>query len=351
MIPAVGPQRNTIDNNSGFYTTPELEKELRESRDHVVSGSLINRTFILGDQFQNALTVYPAKGLAGSVNSNFYEFLTMGMVPYVIGSGTLMAVFNLASKYFEPFQKSRASIIGHKMALGVLFYGVFKSLSRSLIETPVYWKTGINVNKPYKTTKTELPENYKRNKNGDEPEGRKSIEYHKVFESVDFPRWDLLYDLKEGKHRNYYYDKIAKKLGCEPKLVDSDQEVKPLIRETVIRTKTFTTLSSYIWAGLGVAIAAQDKWNNAFTKNNGKVKIFSAEFLKRFVKTFREACKQLWQGGTYKAKGLAIAGKTFVIAAIASSVIGAVLSMYDFFGKRADLLKGKIDFDDDYTVG
>ena len=124
MIPAVGPQQNKISSDSGFYTTPELEKELRESRDHVVSGSLINRSFIVGDRFQNALTVYPAKGLAGSVNSNFYEFLTMGMVPYVVGSGTLIAVFNLASKYFEPFQRAKASSIGHKMALGVLFYGI-----------------------------------------------------------------------------------------------------------------------------------------------------------------------------------------------------------------------------------
>ena len=30
------------------------------------------------DKFIKAFTVYPAKGLNGSKNSNFYEFLTMG---------------------------------------------------------------------------------------------------------------------------------------------------------------------------------------------------------------------------------------------------------------------------------
>ena len=344
MIPAVGPQQNKISHPSGFYTTKELERELKESHDHVVSSNPLNQSRIVMEKFQNALTVYPAKGLAGSVNSNFYEFLTMGMVPYVIGSGMLMAVFNSASKFFEPAQSAKASILGRKMAMGVLFYGIMKSLSKKFIEIPLHLKTGIDVNLPYKTTKSQLPES-----KGEK--GRKSFEYHKVFESVDFPRWDLLYDMKEGKHRNYYYDNIAQKMGLGKNLVDSDQEVKPKIRETVIRARTLSTISSYIWAGLGVAVAVQDKWTEAFKTNQGPLKIFSKDFLTRFKKGFKGSIKELWTGGIEKSPIKAGAGKAFVIAAIASSVIGAALSMFDFFGRRADILKGKIDYDKDYTVG
>ncbi len=345
MISAVGPHQQRIRKEEGFYTTPELLKEIKESHDHIVSSSPINQSRILMEKFQNALTIYPAKGMAGSVNSNFYEFLTMGMVPYVIGSGMLMAVFNAASKYFEPFQAAKASEIGKKMALGVLFYGILKWLSKSFIEIPVYLKTGINVNLPYKTTKNELSETPGTEK------GRKLFEYHKVYESVDFPRWDLLYDLKEGKPRNYYYDKIANKMGLGNDLVDSDQEVKPRIKETVIKTRTFSTISSYIWAGLGVALAAQDAWGEAFTNKMGSIKIFSKDFLERSARGFKNAVKELYQGGVYKSKTKAIAGRTFIFAAIASSVLGATLSMFNFFGKRDDVVKGKIDYDKDYTVG
>ena len=357
MIEAVGSQQN-YTNSGGFYSTPELEKELRESRDHVISSSPLKKAMIVGEQFQNAITVYPAKGLTGSVNSNFYEFLTMGMVPYVTGSLTLMAVFNLASKYFEAFQTKIAASLGRKMALGVLFYGVLKSLSKKFIEYPVYKKTGVEMGMAYRTTKTELPEISKSeaaaSQNllpGKEPKGRKAFEYHKVYESVDFPRWDLLYDYKDGEPRNYYYDVIAKKFGLGENLTDSDQSVKPKIRQTVIRTRTLSTISSYLWAGLGVALAVQDVWDRVFTKNNGKLKIFSLDFIKRMGEGLKGSVKELWQGGVTKSPVKSAAGKTYIIAALASTVLGAVFSMYDFFGKRADVVKGKIDYDKKYTVG
>jgi len=65
----------------------------------------------------SAFTEYPVKGLKGDPNSDFYEFLTMGTVPYVIGSLTFMGLFNGICK----------SQIGSKLALGVLFYGLGKN--------------------------------------------------------------------------------------------------------------------------------------------------------------------------------------------------------------------------------
>ena len=266
MISAVGPQNTKkIKKNDGFYTTPELEKAIHDSHAHLVSGNPLNQSRIQVDKLFNAMTVYPAKGLTGSPNSNFYEFLTMGTVPYLVGSAMLMAVFNLATKYFEPNQAKHARELGHKMALGVIFYGLMKSLSKKFIEVPVYLKTGVDINTPYKDMKSQLPE-YPGDK-----EGKKSVEYHKVFESVDFPRWDLLYDYKKDKPRNYYYDRVAENMGLGKDLPASDQVAKPKIREMIIRTRTWTTLTSYIWAGLGVALAVQDGWNDLLTRKGGGI--------------------------------------------------------------------------------
>lgn len=108
------------------------EKKLPYTHDTVLKNSLSNRMRIGFDKFTNALTLYPTKGLKGSKNANFYEFLTLGMVPYLVGSGMLMAVFNVANKHFFPNEKVKAQSLGKKMALGVLFYGIMKEISKSL---------------------------------------------------------------------------------------------------------------------------------------------------------------------------------------------------------------------------
>ncbi len=343
MIPAVGPQQYKQP-DKGFYKDPKVMKQLEESHDHVISANPVTQSKILADKFQNALTIYPAKGLTGSKNSNFYEFLTMGMVPYTIGSLMLMAVFNGATKYFEPSQQKSAKSIGHKMALGVLFYGILKFASKKLIEWPVYLKTGVDLSMPYKTTKAQLPESKNDNSN------RKVFEYHKVFESVDFPRWDLLYYLEDGKPRNAYYDRVGRRMGLGEDLVDSDQEVKPELRKMVIRARTASTISSYLWAGLGVGLAVQDSWGQLFEHHNGKLKVFNKNFMTRLKETFKESFKSMWHGGKNSTKATSIAGKAMIIAAIASSVLGAVNSMFDFYKKKSTIKAAKINYDKDYTV-
>ncbi len=345
MISAVGPQQST-NKKSEFIITPEMEKEFIASHAHVVPGDPISHAKYTMDKFQNAISLYPLKGMTGSVNSNFYEFLTMGMVPYLIGSGMLIAIFNAATKYFEPAQARFAKDTGRKMALGVLFYGILKSVSKKFIEYPIYLKTGIDINKPYKDMKSQLPEN-----SGMINNKTKINEHHKIFESVDFPRWDLLYDLEKNKPRNYYYDKIANKMGLGKDLTDSDQEVKPRIKETVIKTRTWSTISSYLWAGLGVGLAVQDSWGRTFEEKTSKIKLFSKDFLNKFSNCFKQACRELWEGGVNKDKTKAIAGKTFTLAAIASTLFGLINASFNFYGKTADLKDGRIDYNKDYTVG
>ena len=316
MILPVGSANNIIN-----FSAENNSKQLEYSHDTLLKNNLATRMSVQADKLTNALTVYPAKGFKGSKNANFYEFLTMGTVPYLVGSGTLMAVFNLANKYYSPFQKTMASKVGNKLALGVLFYGIMKNVSKSFINKPIKMMTGIDTEMPYAKVIYELPDDIN-------DTDITSIEHHKVFESVEFPRWDLLYgDTSKGEKLNFRYDKIASKLGMGENLKDSDQEVKPRIKEIVVKSSLAKNISSYLWAATGVALAVQEPWEKYF-----KVMTFKfwkgKEFMKSlqsFGNSFFESMETLWKG---EGKGIKKqAGKLLVGTALLSSVLGVVNAM------------------------
>ena len=311
---------NNIKNSINFSadSNPKDKKTLEYDHDTLLPNNIYTYTRIGMDKLTNAFTLYPAKGLKGSKNANFYEFLTMGTVPYLIGSAGLMAVFNFANKFFSPFDKVQASKIGQKMALGVLFYGVAKRLSKQLISRPVNMLTGVDTDQPYAKVIYELPDNIN-------DTDITSIEYHKVFESVEFPRWDLLYgDEAKGQKRNFRYDKIAKKLNMGENLNDSDQETKPRIKEIIVKSNVAKSISSYMWAATGVALAFQKPWEdyfNAMTFKFWKPQEF-LKSLKVFGASFVKSAKDLYKGeGTGIAKH---AGKILLGAAVLSSVLGVI---------------------------
>lgn len=316
MILPIGSEQNKIN-----FSAENNSKELEYTHDTLLKNNFANRTKIRADKFTNAISVYPAKGFKGSKNANFYEFLTMGNVPYLVGSGTLMAVFNAANKYYSPFQRSMAGKYGNKLALGVLFYGIMKNFSKSFISKPVKLLTGIDTEMPYAKVIYELPDDIN-------DTDITSIEHHKVFESVEFPRWDLLYgDTSKGEKLNYRYDKIANKLGMGENLKDSDQEVKPRIKEIVVKSGLAKNISSYFWAATGVALAVQEPWEKYF-----KVMTFKfwkgKEFMKSvksFGNCFFESLETFWKGEGSGVKKHA--GKLLLGTAVLSSVIGVVNTM------------------------
>lgn len=309
------------NNSINFSANITEQKEQKYSHDTLLENNILTRTRIGIDKFTNALTVYPAKGLKGSKNANFYEFLTMGSVPYIVGSAMLMGVFNGTSKFYAPFQKLMARKNGNKLAMGVLFYGLMKEFSKTFISKPVKMLTGIDTERPYAKVIYELPDSK-------DDTDITSIEYHKIFESVEFPRWDLLYgDEAKGEKRNYRYDKIAKKLGMGENLNDSDQEVKPRIKEVIVKSNLAKNISSYLWAATGVALAVQKPWENFFevmTFKFWKGKEFITS-LKSFGRNFIESAKELYLG---EGKGIQKqAGKILIGAAVLSSIIGVVNSV------------------------
>lgn len=309
------------DNKINFRAEVPEKKELKYNHDTLLQNNLLTRTRIGIDKFTNAITVYPAKGLKGNKNANFYEFLTMGTVPYLVGSAMLMTVFNGTSKFYAPFQKLMARKNGNKLAMGVLFYGLMKNISKSFISTPIKALTGIDTERPYAKVIYELPDNK-------DDTDITSIEYHKVFESVEFPRWDLLYgDEAKGEKRNFRYDKIAKKLGMGENLNDSDQEVKPRIKEIVVKSNLAKNISSYLWAASGVALAVQKPWENFFevmTFKFWKGKEFKKSF-ESFGRNFVKSAKALYNG---EGNGIQKhAGKILIGAAVFSSVAGVINSL------------------------
>lgn len=326
---------NPYQANTRYKISQAKLDEIKRSHDHIVPKTPISQLSIFGDKFFNAFTVYPAKGLKGSRNSNFYEFLTMGMVPYTIGSLTLMGLFNGVNKYFKPSARKAASSLGTKMALGVLFYGIAKEASKTLISAPVKAFTGVDINMPYKKFINEFA-------TSDFLPSPKSIEYHKTFESVDFPRFDLLYYKESGKPRNYYYDEVAKKLGKGDDLVASDQEVKNDIKKILVRSKASMALSSFLWAAVGVMYAAQDSWGQLFNKSSSIDVIKNQGFLKNMKSLWANKIKpsafhvgdlakksavELWNGTGKNKKANAFAGRLLLALALLSSVGGAATTI------------------------
>ena len=314
MVYKVGVQGYNINSARRAVSFGKEEKSKGsecENKDMLLVGENAKSSVaITTEKLVNAFTKYPAKGLAGSKNANFYEFLTMGMVPYLTGSAMMIAVFNGASKFFNTPAMKSASKLGNKMGLGVLFYGLGKTFSKKLIETPLALKYGIK-NEDYRKLVHELPE--KRNK-----DNLVTYEYHKAFESVDFPRWDLFYNNDHyGPNRNSYYDKVAKKMGFEDEIY-SDQKVKPLIREKLVQSRVFSTLSSYFCAATGVAVAMQKPWEN--------IKLGKG-VVKDVIEAFGKSCKELVTKGGTASK---IAGRTLVGLAVGTTLLGNFVTLSNF---------------------
>lgn len=335
----ISPIKPQIETN--FVGKEQKTQQLKYHKDTLLENNFKTKLEIKGDQFKKAFTTYPAKGLKGDKNANFYEFLTMGTVPYLLGSASLMAVFNLANKYFTPFAQSKAGSIGKKMALGVAMYGVAKEASKSLVNVPVKAMTGVDTEMPYAKVVEGFPK-FEGDKN------TKSIEYHKVFESVEFPRYDLLYG-KTLEDRNSYYDKVAKKLGLGENLASSDKEVKPRLKEIIARSNTAKSISSYMWAATGVGVAIQQPWDNFFTattKGQGFAKVKNV--VRSFGNNFVKSVKDLWTGGANPTTVQKYAGKALIGLAVASTVIGVANTVIN--AKKSAKLEDKNVFDENRKV-
>ena len=304
--------------NNTYHASDEVNKRLSSTSDQIIKKTPLTGARIVADKLVNSLFVYAPKGMAGSRNSNFYEFLSMGLIPNVVGSLMLILLFNGANKYFKNPDRAFANIIGRKMTAGVVLYAIGKWLGSKLINKGVQAKTGIDFEMPYKKVVTELPDHP-----GDKDLTK--IEYHRVFESVDFPRFDLINKMGEQQgNRHLWWDKIARKMGFKDYLNSPEQMVQEKVRETAVKTSSARYISSFFWAAMGVALAAQSPFERkifSFAGRNLKERVFN--FCNSIFRTFKKSFIDLYNGsGGNFGRGSKTVGRAIIFAALASTVLG-----------------------------
>lgn len=313
MIKAI----NNINTNPKFLANEKGKKKLDKTETVILPNNVFTRMEQGFLKTAGAFIDYPVKGLQGDINSNFYEFLTMGIVPYLIGSATLMFGFNAVNDVLSETAKKA----GKKLALGVVLWGVFKELSKTLVTKPVYLATGVDTELPYQNKVYPMPK-----KAGEEAELTPFYQQRTVFDSKEFYRNDLLED--------EFFENVADRLGHKD-LKDPISEMSPVVQNIVATNNLAKSLSTYLWAGVGVALASQDDWLSFFDSISNR-KIYHAEkgegifstlsnktkvlientidISKNFFKSFGRSCKSLWKGTT-GTPYMKHAGKVFVSTA------------------------------------
>ena len=82
-------QLDKIPKNSYVVVEKDYDNE-----DHIIKKRPTTGARIVADKLVNDVFSYTKKGMRGSKNSNFYEFLSLGLVPNLIGSTMLILISN-----------------------------------------------------------------------------------------------------------------------------------------------------------------------------------------------------------------------------------------------------------------
>ena len=318
----------SIPKNSYLVVQKDLDNE-----DHIIEKHPTTGIRITADKLVKDIFSYTGKGMTGSKNSNFYEFLSLGLVPNLTGSVMLILLTNALNNKYGGRDSMFANMNGRKMAAGVVMYAIGKWIGNKLINKGVEATTGIDMEMPYKKIVHELPD-YP----GDTD--TTSVEFHRVFESTDFPRWDLIN--KQGEHNNNryeYYDKIANKMGYSEELNAPDQVVQPKIKEVLVKSTSAKALSSFVWAALGVAIAGQKPFEEFM---NFKQKPTFTQAVKELPRQTGKALKE-----SIKSLSKTKMGKGLMIAAGASTVL-SVWNAARTFKAPKENKKSTVDYSERY---
>jgi len=308
---------------------------------HIIKKTPLTNARIMADKIVKDIFVYAPKGMQGSKNSNFYEYIALGTIPYVLGSAGLIATSNLASRFFNPNDARASKLMGKNTAMGVLLFAGMKWLGNKVINKGASFITGVDIETPYKKTVVELPENGGKGKN--------VTEYHRVFESLDFPYWALLEKEGEEKGNKFeiYDNVLKKKLGCKEPVNDPAQVVQPLVNKAFTKATATKYIASYLWAALGVAIAAQKPFSNFMSGYKGHVGPlkFMKDLPVKFAKTFAESAKDLWKGSNTQSR---LVGRGLAITTAAVTILG-LLNIKRGFKIDKQQSETKIDYTKDYV--
>lgn len=333
----------------GYLSSKEEKKErFYQNETHIYKQGPLSGIKASAHKLENDILTYFPKGFAGSKNSDFYEYLSLGMVPYLVGSGLMYGLYKGANNAFKLTDKTMADSVAHKMGAGILLYGLGKTISKKLSHTLIHASTGVDLDMKYLKKVNELPEI-------GQDKGIQRKQYPGVFDSVTFYRCDLLDKDSELNHDDayWYYDKIARRAGFNKRLNNPNQEMSPRLKELKARTTALENISKYVVAATGVALGAQKAFGDMrFTKVITKTKGFNSKALignlQGLGKAAIDAGKQLWKGSNQNIITKHY-GKALAIGSAVSTLLTWLIPTIGF-KTNPNTMNSKVDTNKEYEV-
>lgn len=318
---------------TGYTVDKEKKKEhYYQNESHIHKQGPLTGIKTSAHKLTNDVFTYFPKGFAGSKNSDFYEYLSMSMVPNLMGSAMLIYTACGVNKMFNAADKAGASKGAKMMGAGVVLYAVGKWLHNKVSNKIINAATGINLDQKYLNKCAELPER------GQE-KGLVRTQYPGVYDSVSFYRSDLLTKDAEINHGDmrYYDDKVADKAGYKDNKNASNQIAAPKIRGIKARATALQNVGKYIVAATAVALGSQEAFSDINLKSLTSIK-----------DSFKKGCDQLWNA-TGKNAATKYFGRALVIASAASTVLSALIPILAF-KSNPETMKSTVDTNKEFEV-
>ena len=327
----------------GYYVSKEEQKQkFYKNESHIHKQGPLSGVKAGAHKLTNDILTYFPKGFSGSKNSDFYEYLSLGMVPYVVGSAMLIALYGAARGKFNATDAHAAGKGFRMMTAGVLAYGIGKWASTKLSRTLINASTGVDLKIKNKKKINELPE-------PGQEKGIVRIQYPGVYDSAEFFRKDLLAKDSEMNHGSVFAldDKKAKKAGFKEKLNNPGQLINEKTRKLKIRATAMENISKYVVAATGVAFGAQkafetmklSKFSSLNNIKSNAIGIFSS---------ILQAGKQLWQG-TDRNIITRNYGKVLIGASALTTLLAWLIPTIGF-KTNPNTIKTKVDTNKEYEV-
>lgn len=179
------------------------------------------------------------RGLQGDRSVSFNEFLQMAALPYYLGGGML----------FNCFKQGGDIKTAKQQGVGIVLYYAGMGLANNFVDSFVKHKFGVDLNLKYKNIDGET---------------------RKVFESVDFTRWDLLTEKD--------WNEMGDKLGIPVDVPDRDTAIIAEVNKILVRARAWKLALGATFAATGVGLAKNETWKNLFTDNKAIATSFKGIF-------------------------------------------------------------------------
>ena len=323
----------SIPKNTYLVSKDEKKEKFYKNESHIHKQGPLTGLKAGVHKLTNDIFTYFPKGFQGSKNSDFYEFLSLGMVPYILGSITMVALYGLCNKQLQLADKPFALGNIKNVGMGTALYALGRWITPKISHTMIHAITGIPLDLKYINKVNELPE-------AGREKGIVRTQYPGVYDSVQFYRSDLLSKDAELNHGNIYYhdDKIAKKAGFKDAHDASTNQIAgPKIRAVKARATAIENIAKYITAGTGVALGFQEAFSNLNLKQP-----------KTWLKTFKEGFTQLWRGNdrSFLTKN---AGKAMILMSILGTTLSWLVPAMGF-KKNPETMKSKVNTEKEFEV-